>query len=257
MYACRVSITLRYTCRESRNAVKSFYQPFMIGPRLDKPVGGPDVRFVGKLGAQVNFETDQLVIGPWGIQYLDDIGSRLHLIGIRDLAISLEFVGLGAQSFIEICQWLKTACPNLAFLKFIVGAGPDRTNREHVHALTFVPIDSNLEDMVDFSAQRDMNTPDERQRGLYDAHRWRIQSEQVVKSYFNNFVKEHSPKWGDIEMKVCFLSRMTIGKKKWNIRCHPEDTPVSHRALIRISERNGRVDRYDSIEELFSRITLV
>jgi hypothetical protein len=208
-------VTLRYTCQESRNAVKSFYTPFMIDNRPDEPVDGPDVSLVGKLGTQVNSENDQLVIGPWGLEHLDCIGTRLNVLGIRDLAKSLEYVGLGAQNFIDVRQVLKTSCPNLAFLKFILGAGPDWTNNELVHALEFVPIESNLEDLVDFSAQREMNALNERQRGLYNSHRWRIQGAQAVKSHFNNFVEENFPEWENIEMNVCFLSRMVTGSREW------------------------------------------
>jgi hypothetical protein len=175
-----------------------------------------------------------------------------------NIALSLNNVGTGSLLFLNICRLLQTNCPSLTHLTFLAGSGPGCAENESAHALSIVPIDSNLEDAVDFSAQRVMNEYEKRQRRVYESHRMEIDRAKAIIQRFNTFVEESAPEWEGLVIKVAFISRRTMDSKEWKIRCEPGTTPVSKEELVTIIGKDGRrVDRCEGIRELFERETLV
>lgn len=165
------------------------------------------------------------MIGRDGTEYLSHICKRLNSSAIRNMAFSVEFL-IDRTALFEACSALQIACPSLKRLRFVVGADPAWINQEYLYAVRWVPVDSNLEDLVDFSEQRDMNAKNRRIGGSYGLYRSRIALARVIKDFFSSYIEDFAPEWENLGMEVSFVARKGRNSKEFNIRCEPVENPT-------------------------------
>jgi hypothetical protein len=156
---------------------------------------------------------DMVVIGRHGLKFIDRISCHFRMQAVKRLVLSTK-PSLTTFQTNTICSSIRDHCPNLQWLRFMVGGSPQARPAEEPNVLGWIEIDSELTDLIHFKTQRRRNG-----RRIWTEYTALKEKTDRIKRGFGIFVEHFAPEWQKIDFGVHFWVRQkkvgSKGRREW------------------------------------------